>query len=348
MAHAMRLAFGLALLASGAGAQERFAVFEFFVRGQGAYCQAAAPAVRMLQTEMAGRAVLLEYAYDSFPYGRVERWWAAYSGSPYVYLPLVMVGSGLVVDQGPVDYYNRYKAMLDAELARPPQALVRAWSHRQGNSLQVFARATNLASIPLTTDHAAGFWVVVWEDNPVGLTTTWVRATAASLLNATLPPGATAVATVNVPPLGAVDWGRLRTLVLLEHRPAGAPGRYDMLEATIAVPVGLEVSPSALALGQASPEAVVTLDGPHLLSWTATPDVPWLRAQPGSGSLPSTCTVSLDGTPPTGQTGLVHFAATGGGMTFNAAVTVTAQGRTMRIRRHLTRPTPLAGGPTTP
>lgn len=348
MAHAMRLALGLALLAGGAGAQERLGVFEFFVRGGGAYCQAAAPSVRTLQAEMAGRAVLLEYAYDSFPHGRVERWWAAYSGSPYVYLPLVMVGSGLEVDQGPVDYYNRYKAMLDAELARPPQAAVRAWSRHQGGGLQVFARATNLASVPLTTDHAAGFWVVVWEDNPVGLTTTWVRATAASPLTTALYPGATAVTTVDVPSLGSVDWDKLRALVLIEHRPTGAPGRYDMLEAAIAAPAGLDASPSSLALSPSSPDAAVALDGPHVLSWTATPDVPWLHAQPSSGTLPSSCTISLEGTPPAGQTGSVHFVATGGGMSLDTSVTVTAQGRTMRIRRHLTRRAPLAGRAPTP
>lgn len=346
MAHAMRLALALALLSGGASAEERLGVFEFFVRGGGAYCQAAAPAVRALQTEMAGRAVLLEYAYDSFPQGRVERWWAAYSGSPYVYLPLVMVGSGLDVDQGPVDYYARYKAMLDAELARPPQASMRAWSRRQGGGVQVFVRATNLASVPLTTDHAAGFWVVVWEDNPIGLTATWVRATTASPLTATLAPGATAFATVDVPSVGSVDWDRLRSLVLLEHRPGGALGRYDTLQAAIASAAGLDASPSSLALSASSPDAEVTLDGPHLLSWTATPDVPWLHTQPSSGTLPSSCTISLEGTPPAGQTGAVHFVATGGGMSFDTSVTVTAQGRTGRIRRHLTRRAP--GGAVAP
>lgn len=98
MATTLRGALLLALLAGVAGAEERLGVFEFFVRGGGAYCQAAAPGVRKLQTEMEGRAVLLEYAYDTFNQGRVDRWWAAYKGSPSVYLPLVMVGSGLQVD----------------------------------------------------------------------------------------------------------------------------------------------------------------------------------------------------------------------------------------------------------
>lgn len=342
MALALRLALALALLAGGAGAQERLGVFEFFVRGGGAYCQAAAPAVRALQTEMAGRAVLLEYAYDSFPQGRVERWWAGYSGSPYVYLPLVMVGSGFAVDQGPVDYYNRYKSMLQSELARPPQAAVKAWSRQQGNGLQVFVRATNTSAVPLTTDHAAGFWVIVWEDNPIGLTMTWVRKTAESRLLSTLLPAATVSATVDVQALGSVDWNKLRAVALLEHRPGGSAGPYDMLQAAIAAPANFEVSPSSLALSPSSPAAAVALDGPDLLSWTATPEVSWLRAEPSSGTLPSTCTISLVGTPTPGQVGTVRLAATGGGMSFTSGVDVTARARVGRIRRHLSRHGPPA------
>jgi hypothetical protein len=342
MASTLRAALSLVLLASVAGAEERLGVFELFVRGGGEYCKAAAPAVKTLQSEMAGRAVLLEYAYDTFNHGRVDRWWAAYSGSPSVYLPLVMVGSGFEVDQGPVDYYPRYRAMLEAELARPPAAAVRAWSRRVGDSLEVYARATNLAGVALTPEHAAAFWVVVWEDNPIGLTQTWVRATATRPLSPALQPGETTTATINVPSLASVDWQHLRSLVLLEHRPTGT-GRYDMLQAAIAASAGIGVTPSELVLGPSSPSAEISIEGPDVLSWTATPGVAWLQVEPASGGLPGSCVVSLVGTLTAGQTGTVRLDATGGGMTFSTTVTVTTRGRVLRIRRHLARVAGTAG-----
>ncbi|MCU0290489.1 MAG: hypothetical protein MUF10_00650 [Thermoanaerobaculaceae bacterium] len=332
----MRRALILLLLASGAGAEDRLGVFELFVRGGGTYCRLAAPSVSTLQAEMAGRAVLLEYAYDSFSSGRVDRWWAAYHGPSSVYLPLVMVGSGLDVSQGPVDYYNRYKAMLNAELARPPAASVRVWSRRVGDGLQVYVRATNLSDAPLTPDQAAAFWVIVWEDNPIGLTQTWVRATATRPLAGPLQPGDTTSATIDVASLSNVDWQHLRALALIEHRPTGG-GAYDMLQAAIASPAVLDVTPSGIVLGPSTPSAEISIDGPDVLSWTATPEVTWLQIVPASGAMPATCVVSLVGTPAAGQHGTVRIDATGSGMSCSTTVTVTTQGQVMRARRHLQR-----------
>lgn len=337
MAAAMRCALALLLVvATAAAAEERFCVFEFFVRGSGTYCQAAAPAVRALQSEMAGRAVLLEYDYDAFTHGRADRWWAAYTGSPSVFLPLVMVGSGYMVDQGPVSYAARYRAMLDAELARAPAAQVRAWSQRVGTGLTIYVRATNLAGVPLTTDHASAFWAIVWEDARVGLTDTWVRATASKALNATLAPGDTTTATISVPTVAAADWERIRALVLLEHRPTGT-GEYDMLQAAVAAPAALEVAPTQLALGPTSPSAQLALEGPHVLSWTATPEVAWLQVAPASGSLPATATISLVGTPAASQTGVVRIDASGSGIQTTVNVAVTTQGTQRRVRQRLER-----------
>jgi hypothetical protein len=45
--------------------------------------------------------------------------------------------------------------------------------------------------------------------------------------------------------------------------------------------------------------------------------------------------VSLVGAPAEGQSGAVRLDAAGGGMSFSTTVTVAAQGRMLRIRRHL-------------
>jgi hypothetical protein len=290
-----------------------------------------------VQGEMAGKAVLLEYAYDTFNQGRVERWWAAYTGSPYVYLPIVMVGSGFQVDQGPVDYCTRYRAMLDAELARPPAASLRAWSRRTGDGLRLHARATNRSTAALAPEHAAAFWVLLWEDAHIGLTETWVRAAVSQPLGVALEPGATTAATIDVASLPGVVWEHLRALTLLEHRPGGSTGPYDMLQAAIAAPAGIEVTPSELELGPSSPTAAVLIDGPDVLRFTATAGVEWLEVTPVSGALPGSCVVSLVGNPAAGQTGAVRLDASGDGMSFSATVTVTTQGRVSRIRRHLQR-----------
>jgi hypothetical protein len=216
---------------------------------------------------------------------------------------------------------------------------VKAWSQRAGNGLTVYVRATNLAGVPLTTDHAAAFWVIVWEDARVGLTDTWVRATASKALTATLATGDTATATVSVPTVTAGDWERIRSLVLLEHRPAGT-GRYDMLQAAIAGPAALEAAPARLVLGPSAPSAPVALDGPHVIGWTASAEVPWLQVAPASGPVPATLTISLVGSPPPGQSGTVRVVGAGGGIESAVTVTVTTEGAARRVRRRLER----AGG----
>lgn len=331
----MRWAFALLLLPAFAAAEDRLAVLEFFGRPSGAYCQAAAPAMLTLQGEMEGRALLLEYDYDQFRTGRVDRWWAAHSGGGSVALPVVMVGSGTQISSAPTSYLATYRAMLQAELARPPAAALQAWARPLGNALRVYVRAENRSAVPLSPADSAAFWVLVWEDGRIGLTDTWVRATTSKPLAATLDPGGTVTTVVDVPAFTAADRTRIRSLVLLEHRPAAA--KFDMLQAAVSSTAGLAVTPAELTLGAARPAVDVDLAGPHVLGWTATADVPWLEVTPASGSLPGRATVGLVGgqLPAGAPTGHVRFEATGDGMAFTVEVTVTTEGRVFRVRRRL-------------
>lgn len=331
----MRWALPLLLLSAPVAAEDRLAVLEFFGRPAGTYCQAAAPAMLTLQTEMEGRALLLEYDYDQFRTGRMDRWWAAYSGGGSVALPVVMVGSGYRISSAPTNYLETYRAMLQAELARPPAAAVQAWARSIGDALRVYVRAENLSATPLSPANSAALWVLVWEDGRIGLTETWVRATASKPLTVTLDPGGTATAVVDVPAFSANDRTRIRSLALLEHRLAG--GKYDMLQAAVSTTAGLVASPGQVTLGAAQPAVEVSLTGPHVLEWTATSDVPWLELTQASGSLPAHATVRLvGGQPPVGApTGHVRFDATGDGMAFTAELTVATEGRAFRVRRRL-------------
>jgi hypothetical protein len=287
-----------------------------------------------LQQSMAGRAVLLEYHYDYFPTGRVDRFWAAQPNATY--LPLVMVGSGYRTSTGQVDYQPVYQGMLDAELARPPQAEVTAFSRRVGNALRLYVRAVNRHSEPLPSAEAAAIWAIAWENERIGVSDTWVRAAARYALTAALEPGAAVTAVVNTSSFSPVDWNQVASLALLEHRPGGV-GKYDMLQAAVAQAAALAVTPGELALGPDSPTAEVALDGPHVLAWTATADVPWLDITPSGSGLPATATISLVSAalPPAGGTGAVRFDASGDGMAFSATVTVTAPGQPRKIRRRL-------------
>jgi hypothetical protein len=327
MGKAVRRVLVLLLLSTAAHADERFGVLEFFVRGSGAYCQAAAPSVLALQDAMEGRAVVLEYPVDSFPQGRLDRFWAAYTG-PSPYLPIAVVGSGYDVCQGPVDYATRYRQMLEAEIVRSPRAAIQAWSRPWGDGLQVFATARNLGAETLRTGTRPTFWLVVWEDGRIGLTKTFVRATASRALAADVPPGGTTSVTLEVPSIGTANRQRVRAVVLLDELLAGS-SRYDLLQSVVAQPAGVSVTPAAVTLGPAAGETQVTLEGPHVLTWSATSDVAWLEVTLASGPVPGGATIRLVGSPTAGATGTVRFSASGEGMDFTTTVTVTAAGPDM-------------------
>lgn len=316
----------LLLVAAAAAAEDRLAVLEFFGRPAGQYCQNAAPAMIALQGEMEGRAVLLEYDYDVFRSGRVDRWWDAYPGGGTVYLPLVMVGSGDRWSMGPVDYYSVYRSMVEAELMRPPAAEVEAYSRRMGQVMRVYVRVENTGGEAIRPEDDAAVWVVLWEDARRGLTDTWVQGTAVHSLTSPLEPGSEVTMTVDVTPVSAVDWGLVRSLALVEHRPVG--GTYDMLQAAVTVPAAFGVTPDELTLTASNPTAEVRLEGPHVLTWSTSVTVPWLEVRPSAGRLPASVTVNLlaDAVPPGPQEGLLTFDASGDGMSWAASVTVNAEG----------------------
>jgi len=303
-------------------ADDRFAVLEFFGRPAGAYCSAAGPAMITLQSEMSGRAVLLEYDYDAFMGGRQDRFWA--SGASASFLPLVMVGSGYRTSSGSVNYEQVYRSMINDELARPARAAVSAYWRRAANAMRAYVVVRNLGATNLRINQEAAIWLIAYENASIGVGTTWVRSTAQRYLPFDLAPGETATAVVNTPPMSGVDWNRMAGLVLAEDRPGGA-GAYDMLQATEALPAGLTAAPDHLTLGLHGPGAEVVLTGPYVLSWSATSDVPWIVVTPSSGAIPTTATLTLrpELRPPSETEGDVTFSATGDGMAFSATVSVT-------------------------
>jgi len=328
-----RLAGWVVVLAAlPAGAAQRTAVLEFFGRPAGEYCSAAGPAMIALQREYAGRAVLLEYDYDDFSRGRVDRFWVANPTARV--LPLVMVGSGFVTSTGKVDYLAEYRRMLEAELARPAGAGLEVYWRRAGSSVRGYIRVTAGEGVPLTTGDAAAVWLVVWENDRIGVSDTWVRAATYRPLAASLAPGAAVDLVIDSPSLSGVDWGDLACLALVERRPGGS-GVYDTVHAAVAASAGLTAAPQALALSPVARSGDVQLAGPPVLAWTADTDVDWLTVEPATGRAPATARLAVDlaRAPAGSASGTVRFTASGEGISSTAEVQVAWAGRTRAPRR---------------
>ena len=335
--------FVSALLLLGATivpAGDRLAVFEFFGRPGCGNCEAASGTVTELQHELEGRAVLLTYHYDFFgrdAEGRIKRFWVSEPGAEY--LPLAMIGSGYRTSSGVVDFDSEYRGMIDDEVARPPRAAVSAYWRRVGASMRVYLEIENSGEEYLEVDLDAAAWVIAYMSPPpegVGLTDTWVQAAGEWQLPYDLGPGETVTGEAETPALEDVQWNRMHALVLVEDRPGGGEV-YDMAQATRARPAGLTASPEVIVTGRAAPSAELVLEGPHVLSWTASSDVSWIEVTPDGGNVPATVTVTVleDVRPPLETEGQVTFSATGDGMSFETVVDVAVGARFRKAGRRM-------------
>ncbi len=186
--------------------------------------------------------VFLEQNVDSPLGDRVGRWWAAHGGGS-ASLPLVMVSSGHQFSHGYLGSpaHDTYKAMVDAELARPAQAEIAAQSQRIGNKVHFDVQLTNLSGATLSSSNAARVHAIVYEEHtPVDpnvdhITGRIVRAAVSTAVSPALANGAAAAFTLETADLtNVVNWAKIHTLVLADYRPGGSSGAYDILQAVSA------------------------------------------------------------------------------------------------------------------
>jgi len=139
-----------------------------------------------------------------------------------------------------------------------------------------------------------------------------------------LEPGETLTTTISVPGSSIADWNQVACVVMIEDRPGGN-GSYDMLQAAEAAPAALSVEPEELVVTPTSPTAEFLLEGPHVLEWTATVDVPWLEIEPASGTLPSMPVVRLkpELRRPWENSATVTIYADGDSMSFHTSVDIS-------------------------
>jgi len=249
--------------------------------------------VDQLAQDYAGQPVVfLEYDVDNAPYSRVSRWWAAFDGGSTT-LPMVMVDSGNQISSGYVDFYDEYKAMVDRALARPARAEVQAYWWRVGDKVGFYVQVTNLSDVTLSSSaNSAAVHGIVYEDAHVGVTDRFVRAAVSTPIVSELGPNATGTYTMETSELIGVNWDRLHFVVLVDYRPLGSEGAYDMLQAAEAYrvdapfgvrpeEVGLMVDPE----GASESSVSLSLEGAGFVSWVVTGKESWINVTPSSGPI---------------------------------------------------------------
>jgi hypothetical protein len=298
--------------------------------------------VQRLAGEMAGpQVVFLAYTWDDAG-ARQQRVLAAHPGDAY--FPIVLVSSGHGVFTGPTSPYATYRSMIEADLTRPATGELQAWWQRDGTDVVVWATLRNTGPVVLSqAANLASLSAMVYEpiyDFPFQDP---VRGTVTVTLTSPVEPDATAQLQARVPAAAVADWTRAAVVALVDYRPAGRGGAYDVVQAARALPAGLTVLPAevvfAVVPGASSPlERTFSLSGPSVLTWSATTDAPWLEIDPATGTLPATAVVRVhpDQLPSANALATVTVVAAGAGMSFTQAVpvrVVTAR----RVRRHLSR-----------
>ena len=272
--------------------QNRLVVFEAFLRPACGLCQSAAPVIEQLAAEYAGQPVLfLEYNVDAAPSSRYGRWWAAHGGTGTVMLPLVMTGSGQQISNGSVPYYNTYKAMVEAERIRPPQAQLTAYYRRIGNRLQFDVRVTNLSNTVLSAwQNSATVHAVVYEEAQIGLTGRYVRQAVDFPISNALAPGATAHFLLMTDEIDAIDWHKIQSVVMVDYRPT-IGGPYDMLQAVVPIPppeFAVRPNPIVFLIDDSTGQGnsmQLSFQGAAWYDWEVSTAAAWLTFLPTAGNL---------------------------------------------------------------
>jgi hypothetical protein len=246
-----------------------------------------------------GLPVVFMEQYTGSPIGdRYGRFWAAFGGRT-AYYPLVIVDSGHRYTSGTLDY-NTWKSMIDAELSRPAQASIDASLQRVGNAIRVAGRVTNLSGVALSAAaNEAEISVIVYEDIRVGVTNRYVRAVASQGLSEPLANGASHDFVLETGELSGVDWAKLHTIALIDYRPDGHSGAFDMLQAVVPALPAPVVAPASLTYmfdparpsTQAKPLQITASTS---LNWTISTHAGWLSADPASGSGSARPVISVD------------------------------------------------------
>ena len=241
--------------------------------------------------------ILIEQDVDNPVGNRKGRWWTAYDGSS-VTLPMMMVGSGYQISNGYVDFYPVYRNMIEAQLARPPQAAVNASYQRVGNHFDVRVSVTNESGVPLSYLNQATVHVIVYEEAKVHDTNRFVRAASSESISDSLEHGQTVSFILTTEDITPVNWDAVHVIALVDYRPQST-GPYDTLQAAVATEsVDFGVSPDTVVFMVSPTETAVaprqlTIVGPPKLTWHVTGAADWFIVAPPQGDRSTSPQLSL-------------------------------------------------------
>lgn len=198
-------------------------------------CQAAGPAVDALSDDYDHLPVVfIEYSYFDPPLDRQSRMYAAHGGGT-IYFPPIIVDAG---NQFTMGFHSNfalvYGDMVDAALARPALGSVRVTRQRVGDTFEFSVEVVNDTGTTLSTSNSARVHALVFEDDPAGVsrvTSRYLRGDD-SVAIATLADGDSDSFNLVVDLTGvSVNWNALHSVVLVDYRPGGFSGPWDMVQA---------------------------------------------------------------------------------------------------------------------
>ena len=154
----------------------------------------------------------------------------------------------------------------------------------------------------------------------MGVTNRYAR-TAVYRSISNLAPTASATYTLETSELSGVNWDKLHFVVLVDYRPAGSSGAYDMLQAATALPLAapFAVYPETLVffVDPTDPSIVsaqMSLQGASFVNWTSNSSTPWFFSDPTNGPLTTQPAISVikDSLSPGWQEGIITYTTTDG------------------------------------
>jgi hypothetical protein len=169
--------------------------------------------------------------------------------------PYTMVDSGHDCSWGERDFRAEFRKMIDAEMERPPLAIINASRERPDPStLVVKAQVTNISTATLqTSSNMATLHVMVYEGHRALQTGRIVHANRTENFNDPLKPGATRYYEFTFDNLKGVNMSLLDAVVMVDYVPDPITGRWDMLNAAVAQSAPLPPTPTPYPTSTSTP-----------------------------------------------------------------------------------------------
>jgi len=200
----------------------------------------------VLAAEYADAPVLFLEGTADVSHERLHRWLDSHGG--WAGYPAAMVDSGQQTVGGRVDYAARYREMVQTSMAREPGAEVSVTCGRDGDAVAATVAVRNTSGAPLSSENDATVHLLVYEHARQLWTGRTIRGVANASIAGSLGSGATQVFALRIDDLAPDDWAQVRAVALVDYRPDGDVGRYDMLQAAQCDCSGSTLSGLALPL----------------------------------------------------------------------------------------------------